>query len=218
MRDHANPNPAPGGSFGAESDEAEVTTDEEPQPNEGVSPEPTSLPESPVAPGQIGDRRRLLTRAAAVVAIGVVADQLTKWLAVAQLEGEPSVGLLPTLQFTLHYNTGFSFGTGQGAGRLIGLVVIAMTLYLANMIRREIDPRRSLLLAIVLSGALGNLIDRIVRAEDGLLSGAVVDFIDVTWFAIFNVADIFVVCGVIVFGLFELLDQRQHREPVAPST
>ncbi len=186
-----------------------------------VAPEPT-----PEVSGQIGDEavsagaidvqeptrpvanaQRLWRRAAVVVLVGLVADQLTKWLAVRSLEGQPGIRLLPTLEFNLHYNSGFSFGTGRGAGPLIGVVVIAMTLYLVNLIRKETTPGRSLLLAIILSGALGNLLDRILRAESGPLSGEVVDFIDVTWFAIFNVADIFVVCGVIVFAIYELLSQ-----------
>ena len=48
--------------------------------------------------------------------------------------------------------------------------------------------------AVILGGALGNLIDRVARADDGPLSGQVIDFIDVSWYAVFNVADIFVVC------------------------
>ena len=65
--------------------------------------------------------------------------------------------------------------------------------------------------AAILGGALGNLIDRVVRADDGLLSGNVVDFIDVTWYAVFNVADMFVVCGCIVLVLYEL----RHRSDAA---
>ncbi|NDH23353.1 MAG: signal peptidase II, partial [Actinobacteria bacterium] len=43
----------------------------------------------------------------------------------------------------------------------------------------------------------------------GVLSGDVVDFIDVTWYAVFNVADIFVVCGAIAFGANEIWLNRQ---------
>lgn len=171
----------------------------------GPGPEPALSEPTPEHARASGP---LLGRAAIVVIAGVLLDQITKWLAVRNLAGQPGIRLFPTLELNLHYNTGFSFGTGRGAGPLIGVVVIVMTLYLANLIRKETNPRRSLLLAIILSGAIGNLLDRIWRAEDGLLSGAVVDFIDVTWFAIFNVADIFVVCGVIVFGLFEILSHR----------
>jgi len=44
-------------------------------------------------------------------------------------------------------------------------------------------------------GALGNLADRLFRSSDGLLEGAVVDFIDVQWWPVWNVADMGVVLG-----------------------
>lgn len=150
-------------------------------------------------------RAASLKTATAVVIGGLFADQLTKLWAVRTLEDREPISLLPTLEFDLHYNSGFSFGTGQGAGRWIGLVVVAMTIYLATLIRKETSPRRSIILSLILSGAIGNLLDRLLRAEDGFLSGRVVDFIDVSWFAIFNVADIFVVGGVILFAFFELV-------------
>ncbi len=68
---------------------------------------------------------------------------------------------------------------------------------------------------MILGGALGNLGDRIFRADDGVLSGAVVDFIDVTWYAVFNLADVFVVCGATVFALVEWW--RPLRSPPHPS-
>ncbi len=145
-----------------------------------------------------------LTTTAIIVIVGIIADQVTKIWAVSALGDGRSIAILPTLEFDLHYNSGFSFGTGAGSGRLIGIVVIVMVVYLANMLRREASPRRAAILAIILSGAIGNLLDRILRADDGFLSGDVVDFIDVSWFAIFNVADIFVVGGVLLFALFEL--------------
>ena len=63
---------------------------------------------------------------------------------------------------------------------------------------------------MILGGAIGNLVDRAARADDGVLSGAVIDFIDVTWYAVFNVADIFVVCGCLAFVGHELLLHRRE--------
>ena len=65
--------------------------------------------------------------------------------------------------------------------------------------------------ASILGGALGNLVDRLFRADDGPLSGEVIDFIDVTWYAVFNVADIFVVCGCVAFGVYEVMVLRHER-------
>jgi len=61
-------------------------------------------------------------------------------------------------------------------------------------------------LAVVAGGAAGNLLDRLFRTgDDSPLTGAVVDFIDVEWYAVFNVADAAVVVGLIWFVLLELL-------------
>jgi signal peptidase II len=59
---------------------------------------------------------------------------------------------------------------------------------------------------------LGNVADRAFRAEDGLLSGAVVDFIDLGWWPVFNVADSAIVVGVLAIIVFTLF------EPVEPPT
>ncbi|MCQ3808199.1 MAG: signal peptidase II [Acidimicrobiaceae bacterium] len=58
-----------------------------------------------------------------------------------------------------------------------------------------------------------NLIDRIVRRDDGFISGEVVDFIDVSWYAVFDVADMFVVCGCIVLVVYELRYRADAAEP-----
>ncbi len=80
----------------------------------------------------------------------------------------------------------------------------------------EADTIRALLLAAVLGGAIGNLADRVLRAEEGLFSGTVVDFIDVSWFAVFNVADMFVTCCLAVILLLEVA-QHRHGAPAQSS-
>lgn len=167
-----------------------------------VTPDEAQRPRSPA----------VLAAVVALVVTGVAADQATKAWAESSLGDGSTIDLLPTLRFNLHYNNGFSFGTGQGAGSFIGVVVIAMSLYLVHLIRNERTTSRSLILAAILSGAIGNLLDRIFRADDGPLSGDVVDFIDVTWFAIFNVADILVVGGVILFLLNELFQAARGNQ------
>ena len=154
-----------------------------------------------------------------IVVVTVVLDQLTKWWALAALEDGDIVEILPTLEFDLAYNSGFSFGTGEGLGRWIGLLIIALCVFLAQQIRVSTTAFRANVAAVVLGGAIGNLIDRIFRADDGFLSGEVIDFIDVTWYAVFNVADIFIVCGCLVFGFHEVQTARraQAEGPDEPS-
>jgi len=53
----------------------------------------------------------------------------------------------------------------------------------------------------VVGGAVGNLVDRLFRADDGLLSGAVVDMVDLQWWPVFNLADAVIVVGGVVVVL-----------------
>ncbi len=143
-----------------------------------------------------------------IVIVGLVADQVSKSWAVRSLGAGRTVSLLPTLEFDLSYNSGFSFSTGSGQGRLIGVGVIVLCGFLVRRIQQETNPKRVGLLAAILAGALGNLVDRLLRAENGFLSGHVVDFIDVSWFAVFNVADTLVVGGAILYAGLEYFELK----------
>ena len=159
-----------------------------------------------------------------IVIAAVALDQITKWWAESALDNGRVINVLPTLEFDLSYNSGFSFGTGSGFGPWIGLIVIAMCGFLGWLIVTAETRLRAAIAATILGGAISNLLDRIFRADDGVLSGEVVDFIDVTWYAVFNVADIFVVCGAIAFGANEIWLSRQVNdeidavEPIADGT
>ena len=163
--------------------------------------------------GRSVSSNRRLSLAASIIVFTIVTDLLTKEWALSALADGHRIEILPTLEFDLLYNNGFSFGTGQGRGRLIGIGVIAMVIYLAVQLLRTTILHRVVLFAVILGGALGNLLDRIFRADDGLLSGSVIDFIDVSWFAVFNVADIYVVGGAIAFGIWETVINPQLADP-----
>ncbi|HAB58882.1 MAG: signal peptidase II [Acidimicrobiaceae bacterium] len=155
------------------------------------------------------NRRSLVQPSAVIVTAAVALDQITKWWAETALDNGRVINVLPTLEFDLSYNSGFSFGTGSGLGPWIGLIVIAMCGFLGWLIVNAETRLRAAIAATILGGAISNLLDRIFRADDGVLSGEVVDFINVTWYAVFNVADIFVVCGAIAFGANEIWLSRQ---------
>ena len=146
---------------------------------------------------------------AGIVIIGIAADQLSKSWVVRGLGAGRTISLLPTLEFDLSFNSGFSFSTGSGQGRLIGIGVIVLCGFLVHRIHQETDLKRVSLLAAILAGALGNLADRVFRAENGFLTGHVVDFIDVNWFAVFNLADILVVGGAILYAGLEYFEPKQ---------
>ncbi len=150
------------------------------------------------------NRSRLWRTTAVIIAVVVGLDQLTKEWATNRLSRGRSIGVLPTLEFDLAHNSGFSFSTGSGNGPAVGVLVIGVCLFIAWQIWRETVVARAGVLAAILGGAIGNLVDRIFRADDGPLSGEVVDFIDVSWYAVFNVADMFVVCGCVAFVIYEL--------------
>jgi signal peptidase II len=98
-------------------------------------------------------------------------------------------------QFRLTYNTGASFSLFSGGGQLIAVVVIgviAMIFYILGDASRRLE---AVALGLILGGAVGNLLDRVFRGS-GFLDGAVVDFIDFSFFPTFNVADMAVNIGV----------------------
>ena len=142
---------------------------------------------------------RRLGLVATIAAVVLVIDQLTKNWAVSSLPGRPPVEVIGSLRFNLAYNTGaaFSFGAGKGLGPWIGLVAMVVVLGLAlGMTSRFVLG--AVAAGLVAGGALGNLADRAFRGDTGLLSGAVVDFIDLQWWPVFNVADAAVVVGALL--------------------
>ena len=121
-------------------------------------------------------------------------DQLTKSLALSRLEDGP-VEVFWTLRFFLASNTGFAFGTAKGYGPWVGVVALVISVMLIRMKNRIEATGGVISLGLILGGALGNLADRIFRG-DGWGQGAVVDFIDLEFWPIFNLADAGIVVGV----------------------
>lgn len=146
-------------------------------------------------------QQALLWYVLSLVVIGL--DQWTKWLAELKLNfHEPVAVIEPILNWTLAYNYGaaFSFLADQGGWQkwFFAGLSLAMSLFLVWYLTRA--PRQAKLLnvglALILGGAIGNLIDR-VRI------GKVIDFIhvhyaDVWHYPIFNMADIAICVGVAI--------------------
>lgn len=157
--------------------------------------------------------RRAITWVVAALWLGL--DQLTKWIALNTLDDGP-VEVVWTLQLRLAYNSGMAFSRGRGLGPVIGVVALLVVVGLLIGLRRPPSVAAALATALVVGGALGNVTDRLFRAEGGFLNGAVVDFIDFQWWPVFNVADI----GVVVGGLaLVALAARggEQRRPANPS-
>ena len=139
--------------------------------------------------------RRHLPAALATVAVVVVADQLSKWWALGTLDNGRVIDLVWTLRLRLVFNTGAAFSSFQGLGPLLGVAAVAVAAFVL-LNRRLVSGRLSAVATgSIAGGALGNLADRLFRSDGGFLGGAVVDFIDVQWWPVWNVADMGVVLG-----------------------
>jgi len=138
--------------------------------------------------------------AVAVAAAAILVDQATKVWAVAALDDGPIQIFGDVLRLRLTRNSGAAFSSLQGLGPLIGVAVVGVVGLIFVMLHHV--PRRFEVvgLGLVLGGAIGNLLDRIFRGE-GFLDGAVVDFIDPSFFPTFNGADSAITIGVAVLLL-----------------
>ena len=146
-----------------------------------------------------------------VAALVVAVDQLTKWWALEALS-DRDIDLVWTLRLHLVHNTGAAFGLGQDLDTyiaVIALVFVAVVAWASWGGRRLAFPPA--LLGMVLGGAVGNLADRAVRDGDGFLGGAVVDFIDLQWWPVFNAAD----SAIVVAGIILVLISPRYRQASA---
>ena len=133
----------------------------------------------------------------------VFADQISKYLIEQTLTLGETINVLPFLDFYLIFNTGIAFSFFDEGGELgrwiLVFLVLLVCLYLVNvLISEELRKYETLALLMILSGGLGNLIDRVVW-------GHVIDFIHFYYenysFYIFNLADTFITIGVIIYIL-----------------
>ncbi len=169
-----------------------------------------------------------------LTAVVVVLDQLSKYLASHNLEMFQPLNVLPVLNMTLMHNEGAAFSFLSSAGGwqrwFFTVLAVLVSLVIFNWLRKLQDTEKwqAVALALILGGALGNVIDR-------MLLGHVVDFIDVFYTAsasclplfvpvsqhgvlqchwpAFNIADSAITVGVVVLileGIISSFGQR-HR-------
>ena len=140
---------------------------------------------------------------AAIVAI----DQLTKIWAVAALSDGPVHVIGETVELELTRNGGGAFSRFQGMTSVLAIGAIFVTFVLARVLRGTTDRVLVVALTLVLGGALGNLVDRFVRAP-GFLRGHVIDFVSVGWWPVFNVADSCITIGAVLLIVRSLRASR----------
>ncbi len=148
-------------------------------------------------------RHRIASISLLVATIVVGLDQASKHWAVNALNDGRERHVVWTLQWNLAYNTGMAFSRGRGLGPVIALLALLVVIVLV-VSTAQVESRLARVAAgLLIGGALGNLGDRVFRGS-GWLHGAVVDFIDFQWWPIFNVADMGVSIGAVLFAISSL--------------
>ena len=138
-----------------------------------------------------------------LIMIVIVFDQLTKHWSLNALNAGRTIQIFWTLQFNLVFNSGMAFSQGQDSGRIIGLLAIGVVVGLLMSLRKPMSRVTIIGTGLLVGGACGNILDRMFRGN-GWMSGAVVDFIDLQWFPVFNVADsaVTIGAGFLLLGAF----------------
>ena len=137
----------------------------------------------------------------------VIIDQITKYLTVQNIDLYEVVEVIPNIvSFTYIQNTGAAFSILEGKMwffYIITALVIGVLIYFMYSEAKN-DKLLGYLLALILAGAIGNFIDR-------LLLQYVVDMIKLEFidFAIFNVADSYLTVGVIMLMIYTFYDERK---------
>jgi signal peptidase II len=172
-----------------------------PSPRYEVPPPPPPRPER--ARSRAGAVQ--WTALAAVVAVAVAADQLTKSMATRALAIGDPVEVLPFFSLERIRNTGIAFGQLAGQTTVVTILTLGaltwMVLFFAGAGGRS--PLIPVAIGLLMGGAASNLADR-------LRAGFVTDFLHIERWPIFNLADCFIVAGVVILML-ELLREERRR-------
>jgi len=148
--------------------------------------------------------------AGAAVAV-LVLDILTKGWAVSALSDGRDIHIFWTLHFALTHNEGMAFSTGTNIGPFIGMLAIVVIAILVATMRKQSNTMSLVATGCIVGGATGNVLDRVFRGT-GFMNGAVVDFIDLRWWPVFNVADIGIVCGAIAVAFSMIVTHPEEIE------
>lgn len=139
----------------------------------------------------------------------VLLDQVSKYLVVRYLapeNGGQSISILGSwVRLTYLENSGISFGQLQDMALPITVLTMILTIGLFAGYRYLVGPLpwANGAVGLILGGALGNLIDRVLTGlRFGLAHAYVVDFVDVRYFAVFNIADSAITIGGILYGVY----------------
>ena len=145
------------------------------------------------------------------VLILVFIDQISKYWILSFLKLGESLNLLPFLDLTLIFNSGIAFGLLDNLGNLgswlLYLLVTAIIIYFTYLTLKAESKTESLIMLLILSGGLGNVIDRTIY-------GYVVDFVHFNFndysFYVFNFADSLITIGAVLYIWFFLIRNKDE--------
>ena len=135
----------------------------------------------------------------------ILIDFISKYLVISLISNKTIIIIKNFLKFLYVKNTGAAFGIMSGNIIILVIVTLILLFYIIKEVKNNVDNKWILIsYLLILSGAIGNLIDRVFR-------GYVVDFISFTLFnkemAVFNIADSYITIG--VFLLIILLLKKE---------
>ena len=139
-------------------------------------------------------KNKILKLTLIIVISLIIIDQLSKFLIIKHYH-EPIGNEF--IKIEIAENQGIAFGINSGNNKNI-IITIIVLIIIINFIRNQIeriDTKTNISVSMILAGGISNLIDRIFR-------GYIVDFISLNNFAIFNIADMFIVIGWILLIIF----------------
>lgn len=147
-----------------------------------------------------------------MVALIVALDQLTKHWALNRLSQSRTIDIVGSLRFNLAFNKGMAFSQATGFGPVIGALGFVVVIGIVLWLRRLAGGVSSFAAGLIVGGAVGNLIDRLFRG-DAFLRGAVVDFIDLQWWPVFNIADSAISIGAVLMFVASFRRVRTEGDP-----
>ncbi len=133
----------------------------------------------------------------------ILADQATKWLAVKYFK-TPIALIENWISFEFHLNKGIAFSLPV-SGNIVAYLTPLLLFGFIWFFYKNLDLsklRTVFLVSLIFSGALGNFIDRIAY------KGAVVDFIAIGWYPVFNLADVYLTVGVLGLIFVTIADKK----------
>ena len=147
-----------------------------------------------------------------VIVLTIIADQISKFFVSANLSEELPVAVTGFFNWVKVWNTGVSFSMfnnhGQTGVIVLSLFALGVAAFLFSWMIKEKNELKIAALALIIGGALGNVIDRV-------RFGAVLDFLDFHYqkwhWPAFNLADSFICVGVFILIVIEIFENKKKK-------